>query len=191
MNPAKPPSDGWLGTPQILKWLCIVAAVFRALSQQSEQPAIYVLRQHGFFQWGTEGRCGYFISRNESWDGSSLSFRRGRPCAWSADLVLVVALVSRAFPLRLFLRFHTTFGSDGSLPPSPRIQASKARAGRGTYIPPCGGGPRISRTTFQTSKFQFPNIHLFKILSAPHPSIHHRTTRKCYSRADNKKDGAI
>ena len=124
----------------------------------------------GLLQWGTEERCGYFISRNESWVDSSLSFRRGGPCAWSADLV--VALVSRAFPLRLFLRFHTTFGSDGSLPPSPRIQASKARAGRGTYIPPCGGGPRISGTTFQTSKFQFPTFIFLKFCQHPiHPSI--------------------
>ena len=128
----------------------------------------------GFLQWGTEGRCGYFISRNESWSGSSLSFRRGGPCAWSADLV--VALVSRAFPLRLFLRFHTNFGSDGPLPSSPRVQTYKLQRHEQVEvppIPPCGGGgPRISGTTFQTSKFQFPNIHLFKILSAPiHPSI--------------------
>ena len=55
MNPAKPLSDGWLGTPQILKWLCIVAAMFRALSQQSEQLAIYVLRPHGSFAVGHGG----------------------------------------------------------------------------------------------------------------------------------------
>ena len=143
----------------------------------------------GLLQWGTEERCGYFISRNESWVDSSLSFRRGGPCAWSADLV--VALVSRAFPLRLFLRFHTTFGSDGSLPPSPRIQASKARAGRGTSNPPLWWWRSPDKWhNVPNIQLSISNIHLFKILSAPHPSIHHRTTRKIYFRADNKKDGA-
>ena len=54
MKGAKPLSDGWLSTPPNSKM-----AVYRRgdvpCIEQSEQLAIYVLRQHGFFAVGHGG----------------------------------------------------------------------------------------------------------------------------------------